>query len=257
MNRDEKTLGGDSLCILPNNLCAFAALRESFSRKLLQSTHHYSNAMLKVRHFTVNPFSENTYVIYNAAKQAWVVDPGMMAADEETAVFNFLEREGLTPLAVMNTHAHLDHIWGVPATTARFGIPFAIHRAEEPILQGAPMGAAMFGFPPPVVPVPDFFLEEGTDYPLGTDGDAVRILLTPGHSPGSVCFYSAADGWLIGGDVLFAGSIGRTDLPGGNHQTLLESIRTQLLPLPDETVVYPGHGPATTIGEERRSNPFL
>ncbi len=212
--------------------------------------------MLKLHHFTFNPFSENTYVIYNAARQCWIVDPGMSSAEEESEFFDFIEGEGLTPVAVINTHAHLDHIFGVQACKARYGIPFSIHRAEEIVLQNAPMSASMFGFQFADVPRQDLFLEEDTTLPLGEE-DSVRVLFTPGHSPGSVCFYSEKDGWVIGGDVLFTGSIGRTDLPGGHHDTLLESIRTQLLPLPDDTRVYPGHGPSTTIGAERRNNPWL
>lgn len=212
--------------------------------------------MLKLHHFTFNPFSENTYLIYNAARQCWIVDPGMSNAEEESQFFDFIEAERLVPVAILNTHAHLDHIFGVQACKTRYGIPFSIHAAEEIVLKNAPMSAAMFGFQFSDVPQQDGFIKEGKLLPLG-DEDVVDVLLTPGHSPGSVCFYSEKDGWIIGGDVLFAGSIGRTDLPGGNHATLLESIRTQLLPLPDEVRVYPGHGPATTIGAERRGNPWL
>lgn len=212
--------------------------------------------MLKLHHFTFNPFSENTYLIYNAARQCWIVDPGMSSTEEESQLFDFIKREDLTPVAVINTHAHLDHIFGVQACKDRYGIPFSIHRAEEIVLQNAPMSAAMFGFQFTDVPRQDSFIQEGKRLSLGEE-DSVVVLLTPGHSPGSVCFYSAADGWLIGGDVLFAGSIGRTDLPGGHHATLLQSIRTQLLPLPDGVRVHPGHGPSTTIGAERRGNPWL
>jgi len=212
--------------------------------------------MLKLHVFTYNPFSENTYLISNAANQCWIVDPGMSDETEERELFDFIAQEGLTPVAILNTHAHLDHIFGVQPTKKKFGIPFGIHRDEEFILKNAPYGAAMFGFQFKDVPVQDFFIEAGASVALGEE-DSVQVILTPGHSPGSVCFYSEKDGWLIGGDVLFAGSIGRTDLPGGHHETLLKSIREKLLPLPDSVSVHPGHGPATTIGAERRSNPFL
>jgi glyoxylase-like metal-dependent hydrolase (beta-lactamase superfamily II) len=212
--------------------------------------------MLKLHAFTFNPFSENTYIIYNAARQCWIVDPGMNSAEEESHFFDFIDAEGLAPVAILNTHAHLDHIFGVQACKDRYSIPFSIHAAEELILRNAAVGAAMFGVHFPNVPQQDSFIEERKTLLLGEE-DRVEVLLTPGHSPGSVCFYSVADGWLIGGDVLFAGSIGRTDLPGGHHATLLESIRTQLLPLPDDTRVYSGHGPSTTIAAERRSNPWL
>ena len=212
--------------------------------------------MLKLHLFTYNPFSENTYLISNAAKQCWIVDPGMSDAREEADLFDYIAAEGLTPVSILNTHAHLDHIFGVQASKKKYRIPFGIHRDEELILKNAPMGAAMFGFQFSDVPVQDFFIEEGKRLALGEE-DEVQVILAPGHSPGSVCFYSEKDGWIIGGDVLFAGSIGRTDLPGGHHETLLKSIREKLLPLPDIVTVHPGHGPATTIGAERQSNPFL
>ena len=212
--------------------------------------------MLKLHAFAFNPFSENTYLISNAASQCWIVDPGMSNATEESAFFDYIEEQGLQPQAIINTHAHLDHIFGVQTVKKKYGVQFGIHRDEQLILQNAPYGAAMFGFQFPEVPVQDFFIEEGKSLALG-DADIVEVILTPGHSPGSVCFYSEKDGWLIGGDVLFAGSIGRTDLPGGHHETLLKSIEQKLMVLPDNVTVYPGHGPHTTIAAERRSNPFL
>jgi glyoxylase-like metal-dependent hydrolase (beta-lactamase superfamily II) len=212
--------------------------------------------MLKIRAFTFNGFSENTYLISNAERQCWIVDPGMSNESEERQFFDLIEHEKLIPVAIINTHTHLDHIFGVQAVIDRYSIPFGMHKGEEPVLRGAAGSAMLFGFSFSAPPKPTFFIEEGKSLALG-DTENIEVLLTPGHSPGSVCFYSANDGWVVGGDVLFAGSIGRTDLPGGHHPTLLESIRTQLLPLPDATIVYPGHGPATTIGEERRSNPWL
>lgn len=212
--------------------------------------------MLKIHAFTFNGFSENTYVISNAAKQCWIVDPGMSNASEERQFFDFIKREGLVPAAIINTHTHIDHVFGVQAVIDQYGIPFGIHKDDAIVLQGARGSAMLFGFSFPSTPQPTFFIEEGKLLSLGEE-DAVQVLLTPGHSPGSVCFYSGKDEWLIGGDVLFAGSIGRTDLPGGNHATLIQSIEEKLLPLPDSTVVYPGHGPSTTIGVEKRSNPWL
>lgn len=222
----------------------------------LQITFSVPNAMLKLHALTFNPFSENTYLISNATNQCWIVDPGMSDAREEAQLFDYISREGLQPVSIINTHAHLDHIFGVQAVKKKYGIPFGIHRDEKIVLENAPMSAAMFGFQFPDVPVQDFFIADGKQLALGEE-DAVDVLFTPGHSPGSVCFYSERDGWLVGGDVLFAGSIGRTDLPGGHHETLLRSIREKLLPLPDDVSVHPGHGPATTVGAERRSNPFL
>jgi hydroxyacylglutathione hydrolase len=212
--------------------------------------------MLKIHAFTFNGFAENTYVISNASKQCWIVDPGMSNASEERQFFGFIEQEELVPVSIINTHAHLDHIFGVQAVMDRYNIAFGIHADDEIVLRNANASALLFGFSFPSAPRASFYLEENSAMKLGEE-DQVRVLFTPGHSPGSVCFYSERDGWIIGGDVLFAGSIGRTDLPGGNHATLIQSIRTKLLTLPDDVVVYPGHGSSTTIGAERRSNPWL
>jgi hydroxyacylglutathione hydrolase len=179
----------------------------------------------------------------------------MYDAAEVNAFCNTLEREGLQPQAIINTHAHLDHIFGVRALQQRYGIPFGLHRLDLPVLEHAPASAMMFGFQMPEPPKADFFISH--EEPLKPGDESLQVLLAPGHSPGSIGFYYGPGNWLIGGDVLFAGSIGRTDLPGGNHETLLQSIRDQFYPLPDETRVHPGHGPATTIGIEKRSNPFV
>lgn len=210
--------------------------------------------MLKLHSATFNAFSENTYIIYNEDKDCWIVDPGMNDAAEHEAMHSFLEHQGLQPKGIINTHAHLDHIFGVQAMMDRYGIPFALHPLEAPVLAGARGSAMLFGFNLAVVPQPTQELREGK---LQLGNDTIELRLAPGHSPGSVILYYADGGWAIGGDVLFAGSIGRTDLPGGNHEQLLQSIRTQVFSLPNETVVYPGHGPETTVGEERLSNPFL
>jgi glyoxylase-like metal-dependent hydrolase (beta-lactamase superfamily II) len=211
--------------------------------------------MLTVRAFTFNPFSENTYLITNEKGSCWIVDPGMYDTPEITGFINLLTKEGLTPRSIINTHAHIDHIFGVQALVDRYSLPFGVHPLEKPVLNYASASATMYGLRPVTVPPPDLWFDENT--PLDLEGDELRLLFTPGHSPGSVCFYYPEGSWLIGGDVLFAGSIGRSDLPGGNHDTLLRSIRTQLLPLPDNTTIYSGHGPATTIGDERYTNPFL
>lgn len=211
--------------------------------------------MLYLESFTFNPFQENTYLIYNEHKQCWIVDPGMYDQSEINRFTGFIDRNALTPVAIINTHAHLDHIFGVQALKDRYKIPFHIHEKELPVLQGAVASAMFFGIDFKQAPAYDSFITEDTGCRLSEDILVVR--LTPGHSPGSVVFYYPEGKWLIGGDVLFNGSIGRTDLPGGNYNTLIESIRTQLFTLPDDTTVYPGHGPATTIGNEKKYNPFL
>lgn len=211
--------------------------------------------MLHLQAFTFNPFQENTFLLYNDEKQAWIVDPGMYDTAETEALTGFLDSRGLSPQGIINTHAHIDHILGVQYLKEQYGIPFGLHEQELPVLLNARNVAAMYGFRLDAVPEATFFIREGEPLQLGDD--TLEVLFTPGHSPGSICFYSAAGRWLIGGDVLFAGSIGRTDLPGGSHATLLQSIRTQLFPLPDDTRVFPGHGPSTLIGTEKKSNPFL
>jgi glyoxylase-like metal-dependent hydrolase (beta-lactamase superfamily II) len=211
--------------------------------------------MLQIQSFVFNAFSENTYLLINENKECWIVDPGMYDAGETKKFTDFLEREGLQPQAIINTHAHIDHIFGIPALMERYSLPFGMHQADMPVLQGAKGAAMLFGFHIQTIPQPTFFIREGEALQLG--GDTLEVRLAPGHSPGSVVFYYAPGKWLIGGDVLFAGGIGRTDLPGGHHQTLLDSIRTELMTLPDDTEVFAGHGPATTIGREKATNPYL
>lgn len=211
--------------------------------------------MLKVHFFTFNAFQENTYIISNHLNECWIVDPGMYEQRETDAFISFIEKNGLTPRAIINTHAHLDHIFGVNAMVKKYNIPFSIHQLEQPVLDRGRETAAMFGFQFGDLPKADSYIPHGTPLQLGTD--TVEVLLTPGHSPGSVSFYYKPGNWVIAGDVLFSGSIGRTDLPGGDFDTLISSIRTQLFTLPDNTTVLSGHGDSTTIGEEKRDNPFL
>ncbi len=211
--------------------------------------------MLRLQQFIYNAFSENTYLIINDKDECWVVDPGMQDDAEKAQLLRYLETEKLTPKGIINTHTHIDHILGVSALTKAYSIPFGMHEKDMPVLAGARGSAMLFGFDLPDAPQPDFFISENEPLKLGDDELEVRF--TPGHSPGSIIFYNVKEGWVIGGDVLFAGSIGRTDLPGGNHQTLLHSIQSQLFTLPDEVIVYPGHGPETTIGREKATNPFF
>lgn len=211
--------------------------------------------MLHISYFTFNAFQENMYIIYNDEKQCWIVDPGMYDNSETQELIDYISKEQLHPMGIINTHAHLDHIFGVQAIIDAYKIPFSLHEKELPVLKQAMNAGALWGFPMSSVPQPDHFIDEHKTLILGVD--TIHVKFTPGHSPGSIIFYYPDGKWAIGGDVLFAGGIGRTDLPGGDHQTLLNSIHTQLFTLPDETTVFPGHGPATTIGQERLYNPFL
>lgn len=211
--------------------------------------------MLNIEAFVFNAFQENTYVLYNEQKQCWIIDPGMYDEQEINAFIQYLNDNKLKPQAIINTHGHLDHIFGIKALKDKYNIPFGIHESETPVLNNAVGSAMLFGFQMSQNPAPDFYIEDGKPISLGDDELEVRF--TPGHSPGSVSFYYPQGNWVIAGDALFAGSIGRTDLPGGNHETLLNSIRTQLFSLPGNTLVYSGHGPATSIENEVRYNPFF
>ncbi len=211
--------------------------------------------MLNVDFFTFNAFEENTYVISNDKKQCWIVDPGMYGPQEAAQMIAFIEKKGLQPQAIINTHAHIDHIFGVQALIDKYNIPFGVHELETPVLKMAAGSATIFGFDFREVPKPTFFIKDGTPLQLGDD--SVEVFFTPGHSPGSISFYYPQGNWVISGDVLFSGSVGRTDLPGGSFETLVSSIRKHLFTLPAETTVLSGHGPATHIGEEKKHNPFL
>ncbi|MEK7854390.1 MAG: MBL fold metallo-hydrolase, partial [candidate division NC10 bacterium] len=182
-------------------------------------------------------------------REAALFDPGM----ESEAVADVLARERLTVTAIINTHGHFDHVFGNAYFKAKTGAPLLMHRADLDLVKRLEEQSLYFGFRATPSPPPDRFLEEGDEVRVG--GIRLRVLHTPGHSPGGICLVT--DGTAFVGDTLFAGSIGRTDLPGGSAETLLTSIREKLLTLPDDTVIYPGHGPATTIGHERRHNPFL
>jgi len=211
--------------------------------------------MLHVKVFTFNPVQQNTYVVYNEVGKALIIDPGCYFTAEQEKLKQFLTENSLTPVQLLNTHCHLDHVFGNKWVHETFGIELFIHKNEELVLQYAPTSGQKWGLPFNNYAGPLHFLNEGDTIQLNED--ELEVLLTPGHSPGSICFYCKQQNFVIGGDVLFYESIGRTDLPGGSHETLLTSIREKLFVLPKETVVYNGHGQSTTIGHELLHNPFL
>jgi hydroxyacylglutathione hydrolase len=211
--------------------------------------------MLQVQAFTFNPMQENTYIIYNAEKEACIIDPGCYFASEEKEMMDFVRSNALKPLYLLNTHCHLDHIFGNRFIHKTFGLPLHLHRLEKQVLDLGPVSGQMWGFPFENYDGELIYFEEGDLIRLGEE--VLHIFFTPGHSPGHVCFYSKQHKFLIGGDVLFNGSIGRTDLPGGNFDTLEQSIKTKLYTLPGDVIVHPGHGESTTIEDERTSNPFV
>lgn len=211
--------------------------------------------MLQVHQIAFNPFQENTYIISNESAQCWIVDPGMSNEAERQEIIAFIHSKNLRPIAIINTHAHIDHILGVDFIAKNYNIPFYLHEKEMPILKNASNTAKMFGFHFEGVQTSALAISEQKNFVIGTE--EIEIRLVPGHSPGSIALYSKADNWVISGDALFAGGIGRTDLLMGDYDTLIQSIKTQLLTLPDETTVYSGHGGSTTILTERKNNPFL
>lgn len=211
--------------------------------------------MFTVKAFTFSPVQENTYVIYNEQGHAFIIDPGCYFDEEREELACFLHQNKLTPVKLLNTHCHLDHVFGNKWVHEQYGLELHLHPNEKQVLDFAPASGLMWNLPFDNYNGPLHWLNEGDEILLDTD--KLKILFAPGHAPGHVCFYCEAQGFVIGGDVLFRQSIGRTDLPGGNHETLLNSIRTQLFVLPDETIVYSGHGQPTTIGYEKKYNPFL
>ncbi len=214
---------------------------------------------MTVRSFTVGPFAENTYVVHDAGEAA-LIDPGTSTEAERQAVIDYVATAGLTVRHLLLTHGHIDHVMGCRYFAALWGAGaehggWQLHAADWPLLAHAATQGELFGLRVDEPPAPTHALENGDTVQVGAT--ELKILHTPGHSPGSVCFYEEVGGTVIGGDVLFAGSIGRTDLWESSEADLMASIRDRLLTMPDETAVHPGHGPATTIGRERLTNPFL
>lgn len=212
--------------------------------------------MISIKIFAFNAYSENTYVLYDETNECVIIDPGMYDGSEQNELANFIKEKALKPVLLLNTHCHLDHVFGNKFVFDTWGLKPQFHIGELPILQAVPGYAPQMGFSHyELSPEPDTFLEETGTIAFGNS--SLDLIFAPGHSPAHLCFYSKTDKFLIGGDVLFYRSIGRTDLPGGNHQQLINNIETKLFLLPDDCKVYPGHGPATTIGFEKQNNPFF
>lgn len=212
---------------------------------------------MNIKRFEFNYFGENTYIIWDAdSKEAAIVDPGMINPDEVDEVEDFLSAGGLKLRYILLTHIHLDHTFGIDALKEKYDIEVLANKGDVALGQSRNQQARMFHLPIELGPVDiDRFLNDGATLSLGKE--MITVIHTPGHSMGGICFYVPESGFVLTGDTLFRGSIGRTDLPGGNHRQLILSIRSKLLTLPSDTKVYPGHGPSTTIAEEAGSNPFL
>lgn len=213
---------------------------------------------MKIRQFEFNLFGVNTYVVYDEeSHEAIIIDPGMSSQDERNVLAQFVTANNLKVIGLINTHLHLDHVFGNDFVRDTYNVKLGSSFKDTPLGRQVPAQMAMFHLssPPTQPQIPEIDLKDGDDIKLGES--RLKALAVPGHSPGSLALYSQDDGFVITGDALFAGSIGRTDLAGGNHSQLVDSISDKLMTLPDDTIVYPGHGPATTIGRERRQNPFL
>ena len=211
--------------------------------------------MLTVKHFTFNPVQENTYVVYNELGECAFVDPGCYFEAERNELKAFTDEKQLIPKYLLNTHCHLDHVFGNKFVFDTWGLNLHLHQMEKPVLDYAPTSGKGWGLPFENYVGPFHWLHSGDEIVLGQN--RLSVLFTPGHSPGHISFYCPEDRFVLSGDVLFRGSIGRTDFPGGSFERLIQSIREELFVLPDDIKVYSGHGDVTTVGEEKRNNPFL
>lgn len=212
---------------------------------------------MKIAKFEFSLFGINTYVVYDPGSlECAIIDPGMSNDREREAVIGFIGRNNLKVTHLINTHLHIDHAVGNDFITRKYGVKTEAHKSDEPLGKQLQHQALMFGLDKDYDGVEiSQYLEDGDVIKIGSG--ELKVLHVPGHSPGSIVLYDKADGFIIVGDVLFNGSVGRTDLPGGNHNSLISGIKSKLLVLPDSTEVFPGHGPATTIGNEKKYNPFL
>ncbi len=213
--------------------------------------------MIKIKKFTFNPFSENTYIVWDEeTREAAVVDPGMFDESEQNEFDDFIKENSIKLKHIINTHCHIDHILGCKFVKDNYSVDYYVPEKDVPLIEFAKAQAGMFNLSlNDDVPKPDKFLSEETDIKLGAN--PVKILSTPGHSPGEVCLYFDKEKYCITGDVLFKESIGRTDLWGADFNTLISSIKNKLLTLPDDVTIFPGHGEKSTIGYEKINNPFL
>ncbi len=211
--------------------------------------------MLYFQSFAFNPFAENTYVLYNEHRQAFIIDPGNFNPRETETLFQFIEEKELQVEKILLTHAHIDHILGLQAVYNRFQVPVLLHEIEKEILDRNPIDARRFGFAFQTFEGELSYVKEGETLHLGAD--VLHIMHLPGHSPGHIAFHHKEQKMIFSGDVLFRGSIGRTDLYKGDYEQLIHSITTKLFPLDADTEVYSGHGHPTQIGFEKEHNPFF
>lgn len=211
--------------------------------------------MLTIQEFCFNAFQENTYVLFNETKEAIIIDPGCYTRIEQKMLTDFITDHQLTPKLLLNTHCHLDHVFGNNFISTTYQLPAYIHPNEQIVLDRLSEASAKWGVATDPYTGPVQYVQQDEIITLGEDH--FKVLLTPGHSPGSVCFYHQKQDFLIGGDLIFMDGVGRTDLPGSNPLDLVKSIQEQIFPLPDSMTIYSGHGPATTWGREKLHNPYI
>ncbi|ABG60475.1 MBL fold metallo-hydrolase [Cytophaga hutchinsonii] len=210
--------------------------------------------MIHIETLTFNPLQENTYIVYDEAGDCMIVDPGCYEAYEQKELTDFIAKKKLTVRLLVNTHGHIDHVLGNYFVKETYKVPFEIFHLDAATLQAVGAYAPNYGFFQYTPATPDRLLKEGDAVIVGSM--KFDILFVPGHAPGHIAFVNTAEKICLSGDVLFRSSIGRADLPGGNYDTLIHSIKTKLFLLPDDTIVYPGHGPTTTIQFEKKHNPY-
>jgi glyoxylase-like metal-dependent hydrolase (beta-lactamase superfamily II) len=210
---------------------------------------------LNIKIFHFNMIQVNTLVCYDETKVGVIVDPGMSSEAEQQMLLDFITKENITVKYIINTHPHIDHVLGNQFCVTTFNAPLVAHEAGLPVYKEAPEHALSFGFPKYNYPMPDIFINENENLSFGNQ--SWQVLYTPGHVDGSICLFDKKNNLLIVGDLLFAGSIGRTDLPTGNFHLLLQNIKEKLLPLGNEVLVIPGHAETNTIGNEKMNNPYL
>ncbi|HEY1061273.1 MAG TPA: MBL fold metallo-hydrolase [Daejeonella sp.] len=211
--------------------------------------------MIQIKSFAFNPYQENTYILHDDTLECVIIDPGMYTGEEQNAFLKYIAENNLKPVLLLNTHCHIDHVLGNKFIYDTYGLFPQFHKGEEMVLNSIVSYAPQMGIRYEVSPLPQVYLSESGTVKFGET--ELELIFSPGHSPAHLCFFNREEKFLIGGDVLFYRSIGRTDLPGGNYDLLISNIREKLFTLPDETRVYPGHGPATSIGFEKQFNPFL
>lgn len=210
--------------------------------------------MIQIHSFVFNPFQENTYILFDETRDALIVDPGCYDRDEQEELSAFIKSNDLKVKVLINTHCHVDHVLGNSFVKDRYKVELGIHPIELSLLRAVKSYAFNYGFAGYHGTEPEYYLNEGDKVKFGNS--ELQVLFVPGHAPGHIALYSKEQAFCLGGDVLFNRSIGRTDLPGGNFETLINSIQTKLFALPDNTIIFPGHGPSTTIGEEKHYNPY-